>query len=188
MGNSEQYLHLWAIVPPPDLAQRIDGIRKEFSVNFQCFKGLRPPVHLTLFAPYKAAIADVEAEIDAFRIWISQQPSFALELKNFSFFVHGRSPVVFIDVIANGELAALNAGITRKTQALFDLPGSGKQRFHPHITIGYRDIPKEIFPQIKEAFGQRPFHAKFDVNHVCLFRHNRIKWELKHELPLSGVL
>ena len=64
MDNSEQYLHLWAIVPPPDMAQQIDDLRKEFSVNFQCFKALKPPVHCTLYTLFKSTIAEVQAQIE----------------------------------------------------------------------------------------------------------------------------
>ena len=184
MENSGQYLHLWAIVPPADIAQEIDDLRKEFSVNFQCFKALKPPVHLTLYTLFKSTIPDVESRIEPLSRWISRQPAFSLELKNFNFFEYNR--VVFIDVVANPDIKALNAGLSHETKKLLALSESGKPQYHPHFTIGYRDISPEIFPQVKQAYNRRLFHAVFDVEHVCLFRHNRVKWELQYELPLSG--
>jgi 2'-5' RNA ligase len=179
-------LHLWAIVPPPDLEAEIDRIRKEFSERFQCFKALRPPVHITLYKPFAQAVDNIEAQIDKMRAWISEQPSFVVRLEDFGFFEKRKSPVAFIDVVVSPELVSLNAGITSKTKELFGLePHVTDQRFHPHFTIGYRDLSPAIFPEAKRVYSNRSLSAVFDVKQVCLFRHNGKNWELQHELPMA---
>jgi 2'-5' RNA ligase len=182
---TEEQLYLWAILPPPDLEGRIEAARQEFAGNFQCFKALRPPVHLTLYQPFKTSDMLAGRHIDQLKAWISTQPGFSLALNGFSFFENARSPVVFIDVLPDTALEELNAGLSHKTVELFGLQG-GRTRFHPHFTIGYRDIPPGIFPEIKKAYRNRPFSASFEVSSIYFFRHSGLKWELLHTCELGG--
>ncbi len=181
----QEVLWLIALVPPLDVAKRIDDIRQEFAANFNCVKALKPPVHLTLYTLLKLHDADMDAQIGKLRNWVSVQPRFRLELKNFNFFENAKSPVVYIDVVANADLKAFNTGITRELKKLFGLEDLSKQTFRPHFTIGYRDISPEIFPQVKQAYNRRTFGAVFKVEHVVVFRHNRRQWVELHSLPLA---
>lgn len=185
MQPKANYLHLWAIVPPTPIEEEIESIRKEFAANFGAVAALKPPVHITLYKPFSVPVPEVKKHIEKLRRWVATQPSFTLELKNFGFFENPKSPVAFIDVVDHPDLKELNAGITNETKQLFGLIDKGWQQFHPHFTIGYRDVSPETFPEVKSAYSKRPFTAVFDIKHVCLFRHNGKKWELQYELPLA---
>lgn len=185
MSDNNEVPWLISIVPPPDIVKRIDDLRKEFSENFNCFKALKPPVHLTLYAPVKLADADMEAQIIKLRRWVSAQEAFRMELKNFAFFENAKSPVIYIDVVPDSALKALNTGITREVKKLFGLEDLSRQTFRPHFTIGYRDISPEIFPQVKQAYSKRTFNAVFKADAVTIFRHNSKKWISQYQLPLS---
>jgi 2'-5' RNA ligase len=185
MQPKANYLHLWAVVPPTPIEEQIDAIRKEFAANFGAQAALKPPVHVTLYKPFSVPVSEVKKHIEKLRRWVATQPSFGIELKNFAFFENPKTPVAFIDVVDNPDLKALNTGITKETKELFELIDKSRQPFHPHFTIGYKDLTPQIFPEVKKAYSQRPFTASFDVKHICLFRHNGKKWELKYELPLA---
>jgi 2'-5' RNA ligase len=185
MQPKANYLHLWAIVPPQPIEAQIDAIRKEFAANFGTLAALKPPVHVTLYKPFSVPAPEVKKHIEKMRRWVAAQPSFRIELKNFGFFENPKSPVAFIDVVDHSDLKALNTGITKETKQLFELIDKTRQQFHPHFTIGYKDVSPEIFPEVKRAYSKRSFAAAFDVNHVSLFRHNGKKWELQYELPLA---
>jgi 2'-5' RNA ligase len=187
MQPKANYLHLWAIVPPQPIEEQIDAIRKEFAANFRAEAALKPPVHITLYKPFSVPVPEVKKHIEKLRRWVATQPSFAIELKNFAFFENPKSPVAFIDVVEHPDLKALNTGITKETKQHFELVDRTRQTFHPHFTIGYRDVSPELFPEVKRAYSKRPFTATFDVKHISLFRHNGKKWELKHELPLADL-
>ena len=178
------YLHLWAVVPPPGPEQQIDQIRKEFSEQYGAVAALKPPVHLTLYKPFSVPVAEVKKHLEKLRRLIATHPCFSLELKNFGFFEH-QSPVAFIDVAESPELSTLNDLLCAETIRLFGLQDKGRQLFHPHFTIGYRDIPGQRFPEIKRSYSARTFSAAFEVKQICLFRHNGKIWELQHELPLA---
>lgn len=186
MKEHEARLHLSAIVPPLELEQKIDAIRREFSESFQCYKALRPPVHLTLYKPFNQSDEKVAEHIDTFRREISGLSPFIIELDGFGFFEKRKSPVVFIEVVNHAALAALNAFLTEKTKAIFGLSDQpSDSRFHPHFTIAYRDVSPGSIPAIKQSYGGRSFHASFEVRQVTLFRHNGQRWERRYKLPLA---
>ncbi len=187
MSKESEVPWLLALVPPPDVAKRIDDLRHEFSANFSAFKALKPPVHLTLFTVLKLPAADMAYHIDKLRRAIAPLPSFPVALKNFGFFEKSK-PVVFIDVIKSEALKHLNTVVTRETKKLFGLGPVevGQQTFNPHITIGYRDIPPEVFPQVKQAYRNRPFSAGFIANGVNVFRHDGRMWVEAYQLPFTA--
>lgn len=181
------HLYLWAIMPPEPLYSEIDAIRHSFAANFHSVAALKPPVHITLYKPFRIPAPVADAEAGQFERWIGTQPDFSLELKNFGFFENARSPVVYIHVVPEPNLKKLNTGLSQLTRKLFDLEQeTGNNTYHPHLTIGYRDI-LPVFPEVKQAYSRRLFTAGFHVPDVCLFRHNGKVWELKHRFLLQHL-
>src|SRR5690348_17173836 len=100
-----EHLYMMAIVPPAEMAERIDLIRKEFAEAYNCKAGLKPPVHITLYAPYKET-SDHESEVrEVLARWSSTQESFVLSLKGFDAFK--TNGVIFINVVVNDALKQL---------------------------------------------------------------------------------
>ncbi len=50
--------------------------------------------------------------------------------------------------------------------------------FHPHMTIGFRDLKKAVFPEVKSHFQDQPYQRQFEVSGFCLLKHNGEKWEV----------
>jgi len=187
MAEPKPAIHMWAVVPPSPIAEEIDALRHEFSAAYNAYKALKPPVHLTLYKPFRAPEMRLMQHINEFEALLSSLPPFTLTLHGFDFFEHQKSPVVFIGVQPNDMLDELNWRLCRQTIALLDLP-AGNTRFHPHFTIGYRDVSPRLFPQVKEAYGLRPYDATFDVSSISLFRHNGLSWELIRTICLATGL
>jgi 2'-5' RNA ligase len=57
--------------------------------------------------------------------------------------------------------------------------------FNPHMTIAYRDLTKENFLKSWPEFETRAFRESFIVDHVCVLKHNRQKWEVISSLPMK---
>lgn len=180
-----QCLYLWAVTPPETLTPEIEALRHEFAANFKSVEALKPPVHITLYKPFKVPEPVTSAEAERFRRWISTQPAFTLELDNFGFFENARSPVVYIVVTPNADLKMLNSGLSQLTRKTFNFDNENSNPYHPHITIGYRDI-LPVFPEVKQAYSKRIYHASFQVPDICLFKHNGKKWEVQHRFPLGA--
>ncbi len=176
-------LYMFAIMPPPELASRIDNERKIFSENYKCHRALKPPVHITLFEPFKNE-PGFEDEITGLQQWAGAQRPFSIELKNFNFFRNRNSPVVYIDVVKNEHLTRLHRSFLTELHQYLEMERN-KSQYSPHITIGYRDVPPAIFPEIIKNYSKRPFSASFEVNTVYLWKHDTRNWQVVREFTFG---
>ena len=59
----------------------------------------------------------------------------------------------------------------------FDLGNYRDLPFHPHVTIGFRDLKKEEFFKAKEVFRKRQYEARFTCERMSLLKHDGEQWE-----------
>ena len=181
-------LYFMAIVPPPDLERKISQERIDFSEKFHCKAALKPPVHITLDTLFKVTDDLMSNSITTLEQFFIAQPPFELEARNYGFFENKHYPVVFIDVVKKDEIRELNSGLSRLLKQLFSLAEGNGTPYHPHFTIGYRDLSPDIFPHAKRTYSDRKFNAQFNVDRVCLFKHNSVHWEMHKEFPLGTTI
>ena len=58
------------------------------------------------------------------------------------------------------------------------LPNAKSADYHPHITIGYKDIPAGIFKEAEALYLQKELNALFNVDGAYLWKHDGKKWEI----------
>lgn len=174
-NESEKSLFLWAILPPDELSERIDAWRRECAERFSVSRALRLPVHLTLYPPFYAEESEMLKQFSEIDELCSAHYPFSIALKNFGFF-EKKNPVVFIDVVMNSALEA----IQRELKHLMDgfLQSAGDDRkYHPHITLAYRDLASEKMKEVKDFFSEKEFSAVFVTDQICLLRNEGKGWE-----------
>lgn len=171
--SKKESLYMFAIVPPAALEAQIHNERVIFAEKYNCVKALKPPIHITLFPPFEERPA-FENRVAGLASWVAQIAPFKIKLQGFNFFIR-ESPVAYIDVVPNDALQRLRSGfveeLTKYTQVK-EFPGP----YNPHFTIGYRDIPPDVFPQIVAEYSAKAFDGEFDVNSIYLWKHDRTSW------------
>ena len=85
----------------------------------------------------------------------------------------------------NEALKQLHKGFTTQMTRILQPLVKNNQPYHPHFTIGYRDIPKEVFPEAMKDFLPRKFEAAFNVDSICFWKHNGTSWETIATLTLK---
>lgn len=181
---------MFAIMPPPDLAAKIHIERLNFAEEFKFMKGLKPPVHITLFPPFKVPISetsDFEKEIKQLQRWADKQTTFDIQLQDYGFFQNKNNPVVYISIAKNELLNALNKSFLIELLN-YPLIERKKVSFNPHFTIGYRDVAPEVFPTIMDAYSKRHFNDQFTCTSICLWKHNGQNWQILEEFPLRNII
>ena len=173
--------YLFVITPPAHLAEEIHKIRMAFAAQYNCKAALKPPVHITLI-PNFWIFPRTEERILWLNEWAATLPPFTVSLRNFGTF--RQREVVFIDVEKSTELETLHNGLLLVKNSLPSGTFRPIASFNPHITIGYRDIPKELYEQAVEDYMQKTFSADFTVNQFELWRHNGQKWETLHSYKM----
>lgn len=182
-------LYMFAIMPPPDLAAKIHNERLNFAEEFKFVKALKPPVHITLYPPFKIPISlapGFENAIKHLQHWADKQVTFDIQLKDYEFFKNKYKPVVYIQVTKNELLNTLNKSFLIELAHYLQIEKS-KVPFKPHFTIGYRDVDPEVFPAIMDAYSKRLFSGHFICNSIYLWKHNRENWQVLHEFPLRNI-
>jgi 2'-5' RNA ligase len=184
--KTSDVLYMFAIVPPVAVAGAVQQERLAFADKYGFVKGLKPPVHITLFPPFKIPVEDTaefEQRMMVLNDWAGMQQSFDIYLDAFGFFSHSRHPVVFIQVSDNQQLQALHGSFLAHFSPLTSLTDDGPYR--PHVTIGYRDIAAKAFPSIRKEYEARPFEASFKCDAIFLWKHDGSKWQTLQEFPFS---
>lgn len=174
-----------AIMPPAELARDIERVRQAFAEKYHCKAALKPPVHITLIPPYKAGAQTEDLLIPKLEEWGRLQIPFPVTLENYGVF--DRNGVVYIAVEPNDLLQLFQKDLRKKFLSLLPFPEVKKySSFHPHITIGYRDIPRDVFPVAAKDYLARSFFATFVTDRFYLWKHNGKKWEVLHSFAIGN--
>src|SRR5688572_26774708 len=95
-------LYMIAIMPPEELTKDIESIRQKFADRYGAVAALKPPVHVTLIRPFKAAYNCEDVLVPALKAWGALQIPFPLTLQDFSSF--RKNGVIYINVGINDLL------------------------------------------------------------------------------------
>lgn len=169
-----EYLFFVAILPPPSIRNDIEEIRNQCASDFQVYRALKPPVHITLIPPFKLESRLEEKLISHLEQSRNFDP-FEQQLKDYD----GFPPrVVFIKAVKNPGIITLHKALKEKLKTyLKESPGS----INPHITIAYRDVEPAVYEKIMEVYSKRRFRALFTVDRFTLLRHDGEKWNIYKE-------
>lgn len=176
---AKEGLYMLAIMPPPDETAEIEEIRRQFADAYNCKAALKPPVHITLIPPFKTVDTIEQDLINKLGHWALEQRAFDVALKNFDVF--RRNQVVFIHVEPSIALRTFQKELEgRFKQDYSHIDIKTYQEYSPHITIGYRDIPRELFRPAAIEYLAKSFSATFPVDRFYLWKHNSINWQVLH--------
>lgn len=169
-------LYLLALLPPPQLSEEIHAIRLECSEKFGVYKALRPPVHITLYRPFRTKQAFENQLNPLLQHGTAGITSFTQELENFGSF---SKKVVFINAIKSPELVLLHkviVSIIRENHIDEQEDNQNIDVFNPHITIAYRDVSPKVFTKIWQEYKDRKFKRSFTADHYTLLKNEKGTW------------
>lgn len=166
-----------AIVLEGDLLEKAEAVKKELYKNFGLKGALRSPSHITLHRPFtwkEEKEADLISTLKKFEF----DANFDVELKDFNCF---EPRVIYIDLLKNENLYLLHSQLTQFAVKNLKLLNEVEDMrgFHPHVTVAFRDLKKNVFYTIWEDFKTKEFSGKMRVSSISLLKLNKI-WE-EHE-------
>jgi len=173
-------LYFIAIIPPSPFFEEAQALKEYFRDQYHCKAALNSPPHITLHMPFQWKEAKEEKLVTALRAFSSGKNLFSIYFNDFSCFV---PKVIYIDVKPSDPLTMLQHELHRfcKTELnLFnaqyrDLP------FHPHLTLAFRDLKKNVFPEAWEEFKENKFSGEFPITKITLLKHDGKRWQPFHD-------
>ncbi|MEM9897037.1 MAG: 2'-5' RNA ligase family protein [Bacteroidota bacterium] len=165
-----------AILPPETIQREITDFKEEIARDFKSSHALKSPPHITLLMPFRWKTAKSEQLITTVNELNLQVAPFEIKLRDFDFF---DPRVVFVAVEKTEELVSLQKRVitTCRYNLKIDLGNYRDLPFHPHVTIGFRDLKKEEFFKAKEVFRKRQYEARFTCERMSLLKHDGEQWE-----------
>ena len=167
--------YLIALIPPSPLLEEIQLLKEYFKETYQSKAALNSPPHITLHMPFEWKDTKGEKLTAALRKFVFAKTHFELHLQDFSCFA---PRVIYLNLLESEPLRALQSDLHTfcKTELnLFnaryrDLP------FHPHITLAFRDLKKELFEKAWAEFKEKKFAANFIIDKITLLKHDGKVW------------
>lgn len=164
-----------AIVPDEPLRSELTNLKEWMYEEFGTKAALRSPPHITLHMPFKWKLPKEKVLVESLEALAGQLKAFEVKLHNYACF---EPRVIYIDVVESEYLSHAKEQVmdaSRKVWKL-DLPRD-MRGFHPHITIGFRDLKKPQFYKAWEAVKAKSFEASFITNTLTLLKHNGKHWD-----------
>ncbi len=167
-----------ALLPPKELQREVTAFKQDCARLFGASHALKTPPHITLIPPFAWPRARLRELGDTLEEFASGQAAFEVELLGFNCF---KPRVIFVDIVENQPLKELQHALFYHLKKRPGWEDTGENRFHPHMTIAYRDLRHSIFPEAWAHFSKMEYQRKFQVAGLVLLEHVQRRWEVLEE-------
>lgn len=174
-----------AIIPPEPVSSEVLRLKEHMRDRYGSKGALRSPPHITLHMPFDWPDKKIEILTAATQKLAVGLPAVTIAMNGFG---HFADRVIFIQVEANEKLMSLQQTVRSVFRSEFfllndryrDLP------YHPHMTVGFRDLRPSAFREAWKEFGSMEFHAQFHAGEITLLKHLNGRWEPFRNFPLHN--
>ncbi len=158
-------MYFIAVYPPQKIIEEIKTFKQDLALNYENSKALKNEAHITLFPPFSRGI-NLENDIhEAFQKIDTNMSPFEIELNGFGSFGNPKNPVIFVQPENNDQLNELYLRVKERFNFI-------NYSFHPHITVGYRNLTYENYLKAWEVYKDKEYKTKFLVDKIILLRHD----------------
>ncbi len=175
-----------AVIPPAPLFDEALKLKYYFSERYTTKAALKSPPHITLHMPFRWKEEKEENLTAALTQFSKHRVPFQVSFNNFGCFP---PKVIFLDIKKSEQLQWLQQELLRFCRQTLNLFNANyrDRPFHPHLTVAFRDLKKAAFHEAWKEFKEKKFLDDFQVNHICLLKHDGKLWEIFQTFPLEGV-
>lgn len=174
-------IYLLAIIPPHELSREIHQIRLLCSEKFGVLKALKPPVHISMYRPFRLEEEFEDNFIHIIQSATAEQVVFEQKIEDFEAF--NNHAIVLRALLNPGILKLYTIISTIMKDKGIDKHPTDIFPFHPHLTIAYRDIKPEVFPLIWKDYKNKKYNASFKADYLSLLKHDGNQWLVIKNYP-----
>ena len=180
-------LYFIAVIPSEKISAEITAFKQDIANRFESRASLKVLSHITLKAPFKLHGEEHEGLLKWFRELPVSREAFTLKLKGFGSFPNKNSPVIFVHPEPNPVFHSLQKEIIASFKKAFPsiIMMAPDWKFNPHMTIAYKDLSPEFFPEAWSEYQSKLYEENMQVNSFFLLQHDRRKWNIIEEFVLN---
>ena len=168
-------LYFIALVPPEPISGEVAAFKQLAKERFHSGRALRSPAHITLFPPFFWQEVRSGLLKEVLKEFAGEQFPFEVELRHFSCF---KPRVIFIHPVLSPSLIHIHKALLLCLEARLGLHSEDKRPFHPHMTIAFKDLKKEVFPEAWAYFSKILYQKTFLADRLALLCHRNGSWEV----------
>ena len=179
-------LYFLAVIPHPELADKITAVKDDFARHYQSSKALKVMPHITLQNPFQR-MESFETEFHLrLQDFFSPFHAFNVQLSGYDCFDRNRNKVIFINVLKNDLLFDLHKKLIYFLREEMNFSAKeSSYMFHPHVTVAYRDLTTEQFNKAWPIYKNKTFESTFFADTVYLLKHDYRKWNVLSRFELG---
>jgi 2'-5' RNA ligase len=164
-----------AIIPPSPIFEEALALKNYFKEKYESKASINSPPHITLQPPFHWGEKNENELSEGLVHFAEGRTSMTISLSDFGAYA---PRVIFISVEENQELKEFQHELKKYCTEQLHLPKtSGEDRkFHPHLTLAFRDLKKQEFNFAWEEFKVKKFSASFKIEGFDLLKHDGTTW------------
>ena len=172
-----------ALIPPEPVYTTVQKLKEHMRNRYGSKGSLKSPPHITLHMPFDWPEKKTGKLIDGIQKLAMGWPAAQITLNGFG---HFDDRVLFIKVELSEQLIKLQQSIRTAFRTDFHLLNDRyrDQPFHPHMTVGFRDLKPAAFREAWQELGEKEFRADFPASELTLLKHTNGMWTAFQNFPL----
>ena len=167
-----------ALLPNLEIQQEVTAFKNEAAKNFEASKALNSPPHITLQAPFRWGLRNLDVLKQSLLDFSNNQKKIFLHLDGFDCF---RPKTIFVKVEPNDDLTRLQGELENYLATALGLEKRSQRNFHPHMTVAFRDLRREKFDNAWAYFSSLAYQRFFEADRLSLLQHNGKFWEIREK-------
>lgn len=177
-------LYFIAFTFPPAVRVLIEQLKLEISEECQSFHALKTPAHITLLSPQYFT----NEQIDKLELLLQAQCGLVHpQAGRLNGFGHFRKDVLFLKCELNEEIYRFQREMIASFHShLQSVDWKMSAKWHPHVTVAFRDLTEEAFMRVWPKLEFRMFEADFILDTITLFKHNEKHWQVEKRFKLGN--
>ena len=168
-------LFFLAVIPPEPTYSAISHLKTQFAEQYNSRHALKSPPHITVIPPFWYHSNKIDDLVGSVRELLAEYGSFQLKLKDFDCF---KPRVIFVDVVdSTNKLHELQIALKSFFLSQFKLRPEKRDTYHPHCTIGFKDLSPKMFYKAWDYFKDQTFNRNFTVEALSLLQYEEGTWK-----------
>ena len=173
-----QQTHFLGVLPPEELACRLEGCRRYMKETYGCKSGYGTPIHATLVPPFclpeEYSTKDLVAAMEEHVLPLGNHLKFTSQVKGFDAF---GDRTIFARVLEDKRWSVLRDRVLAAVlQHAPNCARKDRSPFHPHLTVANRDIPAGVSTDALKVLNELRLTATFSVDNVTIFERQGGSW------------
>lgn len=163
-----------ALVIEGDPGAYITALKEEMALKFKSSKALNSPPHITLIPPFfmtdQRLHSDLVQDLNEFA---GKYNMVELHMSEFGSFA---PRVIYVKPSPSPYLEEQQKQLENLLVEKYTEIQPSKRSFHPHVTIGFRDLAKDTFHEAWEYFSKKSIQTSCVIEKITVLKHNGERW------------